>query len=409
MITSKKASEIILNHTENFGTEEIPFLEATGRILKEDIVADRDFPPFNRVSMDGIAVSYDVFTSGQREFFIENMQAAGSEQVTLQHQENCIEAMTGAVLPQHTDAIIPYELVTIKDGKASVNLEEIKQLQNVHLQGKDRKINDVLIQKNTVISPAEIGVLATVGKATIKVAKQPKVMIISTGDELVEVSENPLAHQIRRSNSFTLVALLERLLIHAETAHIVDDKSLLKQKIKQFLIDYDVLLFSGAVSKGKFDFVPEVLDELGVKKLFHRVKQRPGKPFWFGHAVPFGMSEQDEKTPKNAVVFAFPGNPVSTFVGCVKYFYPWYQKSMGIAFENQQKAILSEDYFFKPALTYFLQVKLENNNGMLYATPITGNGSGDLANLADADAFIELPDNRNEFKKGEVFSLIKYR
>ena len=409
MTASKKALEIILNQSENFGTEEIPFIEATGRILKEEIVADRDFPPFNRVSMDGIAVSYAIFTSGQREFSIENMQAAGSKQVALVHQENCIEAMTGAVLPKNTDAVIPYELVTIKDGKATVHLEEIKQLQNVHLQGKDRKVNAVLLKKNIVISPAEIGVLATVGKSKVKVAKQPKILIISTGDELVEVSEIPLTHQIRRSNSYTLVALLERLHIQADTSHITDDKPLLKQKIEQFLTDYDVLLFSGAVSKGKFDFVPEVLDELGVKKLFHRVKQRPGKPFWFGHVVPFGIDQQDEKNIKNTVVFAFPGNPVSTFVGCVKYFYPWYKKTMGIGFENKQKAILAEDYFFKPELTYFLQVKLENNNGMLYATPITGNGSGDLANLADADAFLELPDDRNEFKKGEAFPLIKYR
>jgi molybdopterin molybdotransferase len=437
MITSKKALEIILNHTKNFGVEEIPFIEATGRILKEAIVADRDFPPFNRVSMDGIAVVYDIFTSGRREFSIENMQAAGSEQVTLKHKENCIEAMTGAVLPKNTDAVIPYELVTIKDGKATVNLEEIKQLQNVHLQGKDRKVNDPLLKINTVISPAEIGVLATVGRVTVKVAKQPKVMIISTGDELVEVSENPLVHQIRRSNSYTLVALLENLHILADTVHITDDKPLLKQKIEQFLKDYDVLLFSGAVSKGKFDFIPEVLDELGVKKLFHRVKQRPGKPFWFGVKDALNISERGENNSfglsgqngdechservkrsepagrqgreSHTVVFAFPGNPVSTFVGCVKYFYPWVKKTMGIGFENKQKAILSEDYFFKPALTYFLQVKLENNNGMLYATPITGNGSGDLANLADADAFLELPDDRNEFKKGEVFPLIKYR
>ena len=430
MITSKKALEIILNHTEDFGVEEIPFIEATGRILKEVIVADRDFPPFNRVSMDGIAVVYAVFTSGKRIFSIEGVQAAGSPQLELQTTENCFEVMTGAVLPKNVDTVIPYELVVISDGKATVQIEEVKQFQNVHLQGKDRKANDPLLKINTVISPAEIGVLATVGKATVKVAKQPKVMIISTGDELVEVSENPLVHQIRRSNSYTLVALLERLHIQAATAHITDDKPLLKQKIEQFLKDYDVLLFSGAVSKGKFDFVPEVLDELGVKKLFHRVKQRPGKPFWFGVKDALNISERDgnksfglsgqngdechservkPSEESHTLVFAFPGNPVSTFVGCVKYFYPWVKKTMGIGFENKQKAILSEDYFFKPELTYFLQVKLENNNGKLYATPITGNGSGDLANLADADAFLELPDNWNAFKKGEVFPLIRYR
>jgi len=409
MITSKQALEIILNRTLNFGTEEIPFLESLGRILKEDIFADRDFPPFNRVSMDGIAVSYDTFTKGIRVFGIENIQAAGSAQLALKDPVNCIEVMTGAVLPKNVDAVIPYELISIKNGKATVELDDIKQLQNVHLQGADRTNNERLLKKNTVISPAEIGVFATIGKSLVKVAKQPKVMIVSTGDELVEVSETPLTHQIRRSNSYNLVSLLQDLKIDADTAHITDDKTLLKQKIEQFLTIYDVLLFSGAVSKGKYDYLPEVLDELGVKKLLHRVKQRPGKPFWFGHLVPFGMSEQGEKSANNTVVFAFPGNPVSTFVGCVKYFYPWFKKSQDIEYENRQKAVLSEDYFFKPELTYFLQVKLENYNGMLYATPVTGNGSGDLANLAEADGFLELPDHKNEFKKGEVFPLITYR
>ena len=167
-------------------------------------------------------------------------------------------------------------------------------------------------------------------------------------------------------------------------------------RLIQHLEKYDVLLFSGAVSKGKFDFLPEVFDELGVEKLFHKVKQRPGKPFWFG-----------KKGSK--CIFAFPGNPVSTFVGCLKYFYPWYKKSARIEFENQDKAMLSEDFTFKPELTYFLQVKTENRNGLLYATPFVGNGSGDLANLAETDAFLEIPDNRNDFKEGEVFPLIEFR
>ena len=419
MITSKEALKIILNQPGNFGTEEIPFIKTLGRVLKEDIRADRDFPPFNRVSMDGIAVCYETFQKGVQNFPIEGIQAAGSTQLTLQNNQNCIEVMTGAMLPNKTNAVIPYELVTIHNGKATVQLEEIKQLQNVHLQGKDRKTGDLLIEKNVVVSPAEIGVFATVGKETVTVAKQPKVLVVSTGDELVDVSENPLAHQIRRSNSYTLVALLQQLKITTDTAHITDDKPLLKQKIAQFLEAYDVLLFSGAVSKGKFDYLPEILDELGVRKLFHKVKQRPGKPFWFGVKDPLSMGEQNENEyhsdPREArkesqtVIFAFPGNPVSTFVGCVKYFFPWYQKSIEINFKNRQKASLTEDFAFKSALTYFLQVEVENKNGLLCATPIVGNGSGDLANLANADGFLELPDDRSEFKKGEVFPLITYR
>lgn len=409
MISSQKALQIILNNSSDFGVEEIPFLESLGRVLKEDIKADRDFPPFNRVSMDGIAISFIAFTKGRKEFIIENIQAAGSAQLELIKNTGCIEVMTGAVIPKGTDTVIRYEDLQIKNNKANINVVEISKGQNIHQQGIDRKENDVLLKKNSVISPAEIGLLATVGKSKVKVAIQPKVMIISTGDELIEVTDNPLVHQIRRSNVYTLVSLLEKLNIKAQTAHIVDDKPLLKEKIKQFLIDYDVLLFSGAVSKGKFDFLPEVLDELGVEKKFHKVKQRPGKPFWFGVTDPLRMNEQGEKMNNKTVVFAFPGNPVSTFVGCVKYFYPWYQKSAGIVFENNDKAILGEDFTFKPELTYFLQVRLENKKGLLVAIPIMGNGSGDLANLANADGFLELPDDRIDFKTGEAFHLISYR
>jgi len=409
MITSHKALQIILDNTDDFGIEEIPFLDSLGRTLKEDITADRDFPPFNRVSMDGIAVSHDTFSKGTREFRIENIQPAGSSRVELKNPVNCIEVMTGAVLPKNVDAVIPYEQVSIENGVATVHIDEIKHLQNVHLKGKDRIENDTLLKSNTIISSAEIGVFATVGKSMVKVAKQPSVLIISTGDELVGVSENPLLYQIRRSNVFTLVSLLERLQIKAVTEHISDNKQVLKQKIEQHLKNYDVLLFSGAVSKGKFDFLPEVFDELGVEKLFHKVKQRPGKPFWFGVSDPLRMNKRNAYKKTKTIIFAFPGNPVSTFVGCLKYFYPWFKKSMGIDHENQHKAILAEDFTFNPELTYFLQVIIENINGTLYAKPFVGNGSGDLANLAEADAFLELPDNRNDFKEGEVFPLIEFR
>ncbi|PQJ77028.1 molybdopterin molybdotransferase MoeA [Polaribacter glomeratus] len=400
MISVEKALQTVLNSTQNFGVEEIPFIKSFGRILKEEITADRDFPPFNRVSMDGIAVDFNEFSSRLRSnkqlsFNIEGIQAAGSKQITLKNSENCIEVMTGAVLPNNTNSVIRYEDVTIENGVATINIDAINDGQNIHIKGKDGAVGDILIPQNTKISAAEIGVLATVGKSFVKVAKQPKVMIVSTGDELVGVDEIPLEHQIRRSNVFTLVSLLERLNIPSETAHITDDKQVLKSKIESYLQEYDVLLFSGAVSKGKFDFLPEVLDELGVEKLFHTVAQRPGKPFWMG-------------TTKTCTVFAFPGNPISTFVNCLAYFYPWYYKSVGLEL-NEETAILGEDVTFKPNLTYFLQVKLEREKGFLTAFPILGNGSGDLASLVKTDAFIQLPSDKIEFKKGEVYPIVSYR
>ena len=396
MISSEKALEIILEHAVDLESEEIHFLDSLGRILKEDIRADRDMPPFNRVSMDGVAISYKAYQEGQREFLIENVQAAGSEQLSLSNQKHCIEVMTGAVLPKNTDLVIPYELLDLTATHAICQDLEVSNDQNVHKQAKDRRINDLLIKKNTLISAAEIGVFATVGKTFIKVIKNPKVMIVSTGDELVETDQVPKPYQIRKSNVYTLVALLADLNISSETAHLVDDRKLLTDKIQDFLSSYDVILFSGAVSKGKFDYLPQVLEDLGVEKKFHKVKQRPGKPFWFG-------------TKGKTCIFAFPGNPVSTFVGCLKYFYPWYNKSAGLVFENFQKAILAKDFNFKPDLTYFLQVRVENKKGLLLAVPVAGNGSGDLANLSNVDAFLELPDGQSEFKTGEIYPVLTFR
>ncbi|WP_369048052.1 molybdopterin molybdotransferase MoeA [Tenacibaculum sp. UWU-22] len=396
MISVKEARHIILQNIQDFGTETIPFVEATGRILKEDVVADRDFPPFNRVAMDGIAINYQFFKQGIRDFKIEGIQPAGSQQKTMVNIENCYEVMTGAVLPNNCDTVIRYEDVEISNNKATILIDKITKGQNIHIQGSDKAKGALLIPKNAVISAAEIGVIATVGKSKITVAKQPKVIVISTGDELVNVASVPAAHQIRRSNVHTLVSLLEQLKISCNNRHIVDNETILKNTIEQYLQHYDVLLFSGAVSKGKFDFLPKVLEELGVEKQFHKVAQRPGKPFWFGQT-------------KNCKVFAFPGNPISTFVNCLAYFYPWYYQSVGLK-RSEQTAILKEEVTFKPNLTCFLQVKLENENGSLLATPIQTNGSGDLASLVKADGFIELPQaEKIKFEKGTVYTVITYR
>lgn len=395
MITVQEALSIILNHTQNFGIEEIPFLESVGRVLKEDIVADRDFPPFHRVSMDGIAINHRFFEQGVRNFTVEGIQAAGAAQKVMSSPDNCMEVMTGSVLPKNTDTVIRYEDVEIVNGVATILVEHITLGKNIHSQGKDQHQGALLIKQNKIISAAEIGVIASVGKSLVKVGIAPKVMIISTGDELVEVHQVPSSHQIRRSNVFTLVSLLENLNIKAETSHITDQKELLKEKIGNYLSDYDVLLFSGAVSKGKYDFLPEVLEELGVSKLFHRVAQRPGKPFWFG-------------VKEHKSVFAFPGNPISTYVNCLVYFYPWFASSAGFELRKEM-VILKQDITFEPNLTYFLQAKVENKEGKQFAFPVKGNGSGDLVSLVKADGFIQLPKDQTVFKKGEIVTFIRYR
>lgn len=400
MISVQEAIEIIQDGSENFAVEEVPFMESIGRVLAEDILADRNFPAYHNVRMDGIALKYEAIKKATSEFKIQAIQAAGSPALTLQNESFCIEVMTGSVLPKNTNMVIQYEWITIENGIAKINfdafdLESLSHFKNIQAEGFDCKKDALVLPKGTKICSADIGVLATVGKANVLVKKLPKIMIISTGDEIVEVNEKPLEYQIRRSNVWTLVALLKENGISADADHLKDNKTELKAKIALHLENYDVLMFSGAVSKGKFDFLPEILAELGVEKQFHKVKQRPGKPFWFGKKA-------------NKTIFAFPGNPVSTYVGCLKYFLPWYEKSLGL--ENKTNyATLAENFSFKPSLHYFLSVKIKEENGLRIAYPEKGKGSGDLANLALVDAFLELPEERTDFKKGEQFPVLIFR
>ena len=397
MIGVAEVDKLILEELRDFGTEKIAVDRCVGRVLKEKVVADRDFPPFDRAMMDGIAIQYAEWEKGRREFIVEGLAAAGDESKSLNNAEGCLEVMTGAVNPANTDTIVKYEEVEIEDGVARIGSDfQVKQGQHIHTQGTDRQKGDLLIEPGRILTSADIAVLATVGMTEVVVAKSPKIAVVATGDELVDIAETPQPHQIRKSNVHAIVADLQSKGFTAEAFHFADDKDSLRSGLKSITDFYEIVVMSGGVSKGKFDYIPVILDELGVEKKFHFVKQRPGKPFWFGRY-------------KNGVVFALPGNPVSTFVGLNRYVLPFLYRCTGIE-PAAVKAQLAEDFSFKPDLTYFLQVKLRyNDNGTLLALPVPGLGSGDLANLLDADALLELPPDRSAFKQGEVFSCYTFR
>lgn len=400
MLDIQQATEIVLNHTRSFGEEERPIEQCRGRILLQDIRADRDFPPFTQVRMDGIAIQWKAYEAGQRQFPVQGTQAAGSPQMTLEDPKACLEVMTGAVLPNGADTVIRYEDIEILDGTAHIQSgAKVKAKQNAHLQGLDRQQGDLIVKAGKRLSSAEIGVAATVGLPKLKVAKVPTAVIVSTGDELVEVHETPELHQIRSSNAYTIQMALSRWGVQAERLHIDDELEATKAALKQCIANFDIILLSGGVSKGKFDYVPAALEALGVSKHFHKVKQRPGKPFWFGSIE--GI----------CTVFALPGNPVSSFMCTHRYIRPWLRKCLGLEPMGYAYAVLAEDFTFKPDLTYFLQVQThyDSASGRLMAQPVEGKGSGDLANLVDADAFLELPRGRDEFSAGEVFPVIFYR
>ena len=394
MITVQQAEKLILENAVDFGAEIILFEESLGRVLAENIKADRDLPPFNRVSMDGIAINYKAIEQGIGTFNIKTTQAAGDTPIDIKELDDCIEIMTGAALPASVDTVIRYEGLEIRNGKAVVLITGIKKGQNLHLQGTDKKQGEIVLTLGQIITPSVISLVASVGETELRVKRTPRVVIISSGDELVEVADTPSPYQIRQSNNYMLKAILDDLGIAAGMLHIPDNPEIIKHQLQECLKNYDVILLSGGISMGKFDYIPQALKELNVEQVFHKVQQRPGKPFWFG------------KHSNGVVVFAFPGNPGATFMCAQRYFIPWLNASLGVIPKANVYAILDRDFTFKPQLQYYLQVKLNfNEQGKLLATPVEGNGSGDFANLANTDAFMELPLEKSEFKKGEVYKV----
>jgi len=401
MIDADQAYQIVMENHLPLKSVKLPLADAQGHVLQEKIVADRDFPPFDRVSMDGIAYRYEQANQGIL-FRIEGTQMAGSPAIELQDKQACLEVMTGAMLPPQTDTVTRYEDVEFfeKNGQkyAKLTVPPKKKGQNVHSQGMDKRKGTSLIETGRVIGPAEVAVAASVGKNILQVGLRPSIGIISTGDELVDVDQKPQPYQIRRSNTYALQAALSQVGIPSDMYHFSDNKMTIQAGMEEALLKHDVLILSGGVSKGKKDYVPEVLESLGMEKLFHRVKQKPGKPFWFG------------KNLNDKVVFAFPGNPVSTFMCFNRYFKPWLIRSMGAEEKPLPYARLTTDIHFKPPLTYFMQVRLSNHEeGQLLASPQEGQGSGDFANLLACDAFMMLPDDKKAFKAGEVYPVVVYR
>ena len=399
MITVNEAQKIIADHLKIFPVSECPLEESYGAILREDIVADRDQPSFDKVLMDGIAILYASWQRGNRRFKIEGIQAAGQAPLRLKEVHACIEAMTGAVLPEGTDCVIPVEEISVHSHEAVVNKEvQVVRMQNVLPVGVDYKQGTTLLKEGTMLLPPQVAVVASVGKATVRVSYKPKIAIISTGDELVDIGVAAKPYQIRKSNSYALQAALRHNgYFESLIFHIGDDRGQLLSEIGSILKTFDVVILSGGVSAGKFDFIPGVLKELGVAVLFHKVQQKPGKPFWFG------MNQEGK------AVFALPGNPASTQICFYRYVLPQLNRSMGISKISREFASLAEDFSVKTPLTYFLTVTLEiNPDGQLVVTPVAISGSGDYLALANSDGFVELEANKGYFNAKSVVPLYRW-
>lgn len=395
MISLQEARDLLSNCRFDTPTEYIPLEHALGRILAVDVHTDRPLPPFDRVAMDGIAIAADSFEQGIRIFKREAQQFAGEPRVNRSAAlDTAVETSTGAILPGNCDAVIPYEWLEETDGE--FKLIEDRQVvagMNIHAKGKDLATETKVLEAKQRIDATSITTLASVGVDIVAVKSLPRVAIITTGDELVEVFNTPQEHQIRQSNGHTIRALLKPLGIEARLYHLNDSRENFRNWINLHRKHYDLMIFTGGVSKGKRDYLPQVLEGAGIEALFHRVAQRPGKPIWFGgNGAPY--------------VFGLPGNPVSSAVATLVYIRPWIEMNLGtfnsLADEPKLTAMLNKPVTFKPNLTLFQPVNVRVEDAKVIAEPVKTNGSGDFISLRQATGVVELPEGETVFAAGLV-------
>jgi molybdopterin molybdotransferase len=393
MLTPAEAEKLILGNIAPFASEDCALADAQGRVLRTAVRADRDLPPFDRVTMDGYALRSAALAAGVRTFRIEGTQAAGMIPLTLGPAADAsVEIMTGAVLPVGADCVVPYEETVREGATMTVTAGNFSAGHALHRRGSDHAAGTEILSTGLRLTGREIAVAAACGCASLTVATRPRIAVVATGDELVDVNMPVAPHQIRRSNDYALRAgLIAAGYPQAERFHLRDMRHEIEHRLWHILAEFDVVLLSGGVSKGKFDYLPAVLETLGVKKIFHGVAQRPGKPMWFGTSA------------RRIPVFALPGNPVASYTCLHRYVLPALAHASGRAPGVQRTVALAAPVTFKPALAYFLPVRLGSGpRAELLATPDPVNTSGDFAGLIGTDGFVELPAAQTEFPTGHL-------
>jgi molybdopterin molybdotransferase len=393
LLTVEEAERRIFETTGDFGLEDVEIAHSAGRILRQDIAAERDLPPFDRVMMDGIAIRHGRCLEGRRAFAIEGTLAAGAEPVALGSAEGCVEVMTGAVMPAGADCVIPVERISVTDAVAAVEPGyEPEAGQFIHGKGTDHRAGATLLQAGTRLGGPEAAVAAAAGLASVRVSRRPEIGVVSVGDELVDPGAPVLPHQVRRSNDYAIEsAICGRRAGTVTRICVDDDRERMINLIGTRLEASDVLVLSGGVSMGRFDYVPDVLQSLRIELVFHKVSQRPGRPMWFG------------RSPEGKPVFALPGNPVSASICLSRYVLPAVEHAMGLADPDDRRVVLDREIRFRPDLTLFVPVTLASGpDGTLHGTPAMPNTSGDFASLAGTDGFLELPRGREVYETGYV-------
>lgn len=398
-----EAQKIILENISPVGTEQVPILKNLGRTIAKDIYSKDNIPPFDNSAMDGFALrSFDTKSATKNNpvslKIIEDLPAGYLPQHKVNKGE-AIRIMTGAILPKGANCVVMVE-ETQETGKKGQKaglvkiFRAIKSAQNIRRKGEDVKKGELTIKKGTLLRPQELGMLAALGVARVTVFRRPRVAILSTGDELVDIRKTLTPGKIRNSNTYALYGqVLRSGAIPVNLGMAKDRPREIREKIKRGL-KQDMLIVSAGVSVGYYDVVKEVLKDLGVKIKLWRVAMRPGKP------LAFGMIKQ-------VPVFGLPGNPVSSMVTFEQFVRPAIAKMSGR--DNftrlEVNAVTKREIKKKKGFRYFLRGQLEQKNGRFLVIPATHQGSGILSSLVLANCLIVIPEGVTEVKKGETVTV----
>ncbi len=382
MIPIEEALKIVKQHTQVLSTETISYKNSLGRVLAEDVQSDIDMPPFDKSAVDGYACKKEDIDSDLK--IVEVVQAGQTPQKAI-HKGECTQIMTGAPVPKGCDTIVMVEHVNVE--KEIVSVVEKGKKDNISFKAEDVTVGQTVLQKNIKIKPQHIAIFSSVGYTDVLVYEKVKVAVISTGDELVEPDEKPGISKIRNSNGHQLHAQIEQMGAIAKNYGIAKDtEEDTFDIVTKALSENDVVLLSGGVSMGEFDFVPGVLMRAGIEILFDSLAVKPGKPTTFGVA--------EEKR-----CFGLPGNPVSSFIQFELLVKPLLYGMMGM--NNMKKDIsmpMAEDYCRKRASRKaYMPITIENG----LVKPIEYHGSAHIHALSFADGIISIPIGVETLKKGE--------
>ena len=396
MISIEEALGILLENIPGRKTERVPFHQSPGRVLAEDIKATSDIPPFNRATMDGFAVRAADVRNAPVELILGGEARAGGGIPAGLKPKEAIAIMTGAPVPEGADAVQILEVCSVSPYERKVTvMEPVEPGDNIAPRGREARVASVIIKAGRVVGPAEIALLATFGYADVMVYARPTVAILATGDELVEFNETPRPGQIRNSNAYCMGTQLLLLGIEADYLGIArDEKNDLREKILAGL-ERDVLIITGGVSMGEYDFVRSVFQELGIEILFNKVAIKPGKPTVF--------ARKDDR-----LIFGLPGNPLSSLVTFECFARPVLGRMCGIAQPELRRVqgVLVEDVRQTPGRTSFLPARIEWTPGGWSARPISWKNSADMVGFSGANATIIFPGERNLLSRGEAVEIM---